>query len=302
MLSSSVSLFCCYCCCSWCGRHAVCRPRTVPDRYSGFRFFLAVSYACVFACVRACVRACVLLLLLLLCFASFFAAGVCPFSAVKRQASRVKGEGPGTERFGANQDVKTSSPFLSAGPPSQEQRRSYLTNKKPCRETRLECPALFSDATFVGTRACNAAQVARGVPVRDLLVPVVSKANKAEGRAALELYARRIYRTHVVDNFSWHDEAKEGKTCMCTYLRMVDAGRSHGEFAPVLRSKLAAEIGRRVIFLPHPPPPPLLLVPLPCFLSRRYLVSCLGSPSGGCSNPPRSLSPPSVLAPSQHEN
>lgn len=58
---------------------------------------------------------------------------------------------------------------------------------------------------------CNAtAQVSRGVPVRDLLVPVVSKASKAEGRAALELYTRRIYRTHVVDNFSWQEQGAEG--------------------------------------------------------------------------------------------
>lgn len=56
------------------------------------------------------------------------------------------------------------------------------------------------------------AQVGRGVPVRDLLVPVVSRANEAEGRAALELYARRIYRTHVVDNFSWHDHAAGGES------------------------------------------------------------------------------------------
>lgn len=50
------------------------------------------------------------------------------------------------------------------------------------------------------------AQVACGVPVRDLLVPVVFTADKAAGRAALELYARRVYRTHVVDNFSWHEK------------------------------------------------------------------------------------------------
>lgn len=39
--------------------------------------------------------------------------------------------------------------------------------------------------------------------MRDLLVPVVATASMAEGRAALELYVRRVYRTHVIDNFSW---------------------------------------------------------------------------------------------------
>lgn len=55
--------------------------------------------------------------------------------------------------------------------------------------------------------------------MRDLLVPVVSKADRAEGQAALELYARRIYRTHVVSNFSWHEaegaEAAEGARGSC---------------------------------------------------------------------------------------
>lgn len=55
-------------------------------------------------------------------------------------------------------------------------------------------------------------QVALGVPVRDLLLPLVSATDEATGRAALELYARRIYRTHVVDNFSWIDRA-EGAHC-----------------------------------------------------------------------------------------
>lgn len=53
-------------------------------------------------------------------------------------------------------------------------------------------------------------QVARGVPVRDLLTPLLSTADVPTARAALELYARRIYRTHVVDNLSWTEPTTAG--------------------------------------------------------------------------------------------
>lgn len=52
-------------------------------------------------------------------------------------------------------------------------------------------------------------QVARGVPVRDLLAPLLVAPDRATARAALELYARRIYRTHVITDFSWVKEEKE---------------------------------------------------------------------------------------------
>ena len=46
------------------------------------------------------------------------------------------------------------------------------------------------------------------MPVRDLLASVLSTADVVTARAALEIYARRIYRTHLVDNFLWTEPAK----------------------------------------------------------------------------------------------
>lgn len=51
--------------------------------------------------------------------------------------------------------------------------------------------------------------MARGVPVRDLLAPVLKSGATATAKAALELYIRRIYRTHLIDDFVWA-QSREG--------------------------------------------------------------------------------------------
>ncbi|CAM9950487.1 unnamed protein product, partial [Ectocarpus sp. 12 AP-2014] len=98
-------------------------------------------------------------------------------------------------------------------PVAARSRQLLIEYKSPSLQDRR---AVFSAAVAEAVVASGArdgaarvsvmdAFVARGVPVRDLLVPVVATASTAEGRAALELYVRRVYRTHVIDNFSWKE-------------------------------------------------------------------------------------------------
>ncbi|CAN0448980.1 unnamed protein product, partial [Ectocarpus sp. 12 AP-2014] len=98
-------------------------------------------------------------------------------------------------------------------PVAARSRQLLIEYKSPSLQDRR---AVFSTAVAEAVVASGAgdgaarvsvmdAFVARGVPVRDLLVPVVATASTAEGRAALELYVRRVYRTHVIDNFSWKE-------------------------------------------------------------------------------------------------
>ncbi|CAM9661677.1 unnamed protein product, partial [Laminaria digitata] len=132
----------------------------------------------------------------------------------------VSGWSTDTEAFLPVLAELSSLSDVSYAPVAARSRQLLIEYNSPSAQERraVFCAAVteVAEASTAGDAESRQAVmddfVGRGVPVRDLLLPLISATEEATGRAALELYARRIYRTHVVDNFSWMGKT-EGAHC-----------------------------------------------------------------------------------------